>query len=90
MTEQQKRVYDFIRSRLVESPVAPSFEEIGQEIGTSSKSSVHRLVSALVDQGLIIRRPGRARSIALAGLDLSTVPTEALVAELGKRGLIRG
>jgi hypothetical protein len=45
---------------------APTYREIAKRFGCST-SRAHELVSALVDRGCLVRLPGRARSVALAG-----------------------
>lgn len=90
MTPKQKDGFDFIRARLERDGIAPSYEEITSELKLSSKSGAVRIVDALVEQGKLVKRPYRARGLALARVDLASVPTPDLVAELEKRGLVRG
>lgn len=66
MTRMQKNCYDFIAYRLRKTGVPPSFQEMSDHLGLRSKSSVHRLVTALEERGKIVRLPNRARSITLA------------------------
>ncbi|WP_306150671.1 LexA family transcriptional regulator [Roseovarius sp. MMSF_3281] len=63
MTPQQRKAYDFIVAFYEKHDYSPSFTEIADGTGLMSKSSVHRLVGALQDQGLIVHTHGRARSI---------------------------
>lgn len=92
MTPRQKDCLDFVTRRIGETGIAPSYDEILDELGLSSKSSIARLVEALVDAGHLRRRPGRARSLELTGKDrdLSAIATAALVAELERRGWRNG
>ena len=48
---------------LKRSPLTPSFEEMQSALGLSSKSGVHRLITALEERGFIARIRNRARAI---------------------------
>lgn len=63
LTHRQKELLDFIRTRLAEAGVSPSFEEMKSALGLHSKSGVHRMVLALEERGFISRLPDRARAI---------------------------
>lgn len=90
MTPLQKKALDLIRARIERDGIAPSYEEVRQELGLSSKSGPARLIDALVKQGKLVKRPAHARGVALPGVDLASASTDALVAELARRGLVRG
>lgn len=64
-TPRQKQAYDFIRSFIDKEGYGPSYQEIQEGLGLSSKSEVHRLVYALRERGLIELIPNRARCISL-------------------------
>ena len=65
MTKIQRQAYDFIKAFWAEHGFAPSYAEIGKHMGNTSKSNVHRIVTALSDRGFIKYRYGRARSIVV-------------------------
>jgi DNA-binding MarR family transcriptional regulator len=65
LTERQIEVLDFIRTRISRNGMAPTFQEISDHLGIASKSSVHRLITALEERGHIERIPGRVRAIKL-------------------------
>jgi repressor LexA len=65
MTKIQKQVYDFIKAFWAEHGFSPSYSEIATHLGGTSKSNIHRLVTALSDRGFIEYRYGRARSITI-------------------------
>lgn len=65
-TRRQKDCYDYIVACLQDTGVPPSFDEMKDALGLRSKSGVHRIITALVERGKIVRLPNRARSIALA------------------------
>jgi len=64
-TPRQKQAYDFIRSFIDKEGYGPSYQEIGEALGITSRSSIHRLVHGLKERGLIELIPNRARCIAL-------------------------
>ncbi|MBM3595976.1 MAG: repressor LexA, partial [Alphaproteobacteria bacterium] len=63
LTRKQHELLRFIGTRLEESGVAPSFEEMKEALDLKSKSGVHRLISALEERGFIRRLPNRARAL---------------------------
>lgn len=65
MTPKQKKLLDFIKGRLSETQICPSYQEMADALGFKSKSAVHRLVHALIALGEIERVRGMARSIAI-------------------------
>lgn len=63
LTAKQLELLCFIRDRLVETGVSPSFEEMKEALDLKSKSGVHRLISALEERAFIRRLPNRARAL---------------------------
>ena len=63
LTRKQHELLRFIQTRLEESGVSPSFEEMKEALDLKSKSGVHRLISALEARGFIRRLPNRARAL---------------------------
>lgn len=63
LTAKQRELLMFIRSRLDESGISPSFDEMREALDLKSKSGVHRLISALEERGFIRRLPNRARAL---------------------------
>ena len=68
VTEKQKELLLFIHSRIKESGVPPSFDEMKDALDLKSKSGIHRLITALVERGFIRRLPHRARAIEVIRL----------------------
>lgn len=66
-TARQQAGYAFICDYIQTHGYSPSFDEIKAAIGIGSKSGVNRIVSGLVERGLLRHVPGRARSIQIAG-----------------------
>jgi repressor LexA len=65
LTRKQNELLTYIRDRLAESGVSPSFEEMKDALALKSKSGVHRLISALEERGFIRRLPNRARALEI-------------------------
>lgn len=86
MTERQLRILDIVRDHIETHGFAPTYEELAEMIGLLSKGRVHLLVNQLLDRGHLIRTGGRDRAIALPDMiDLRSVPTRVLAAELERR-----
>ena len=65
ISDRQRQVLDFIRTTVAERGYPPSVREIGEAIGLSSPSTVHRHLSALVAAGVIRRDPTKPRAIEI-------------------------
>ena len=76
LTQKQKDLLLFIHSRMQDSGVPPSFDEMKDALDLKSKSGIHRLIMALVERGFIRRLPNRARAIEVIKLPESS--SEAL------------
>lgn len=63
LTNKQHELIRFIQTRLEDTGVSPSFEEMKDALDLKSKSGVHRLISALEERGFIRRLPNRARAL---------------------------
>jgi len=63
LTRKQHELLSFIQTRLEDSGISPSFEEMKEALDLKSKSGVHRLISALEERGFIRRLPNRARAL---------------------------
>lgn len=72
LTEKQKELLLFIHSRMQDSGVPPSFDEMKDALDLKSKSGIHRLITALVERGFIRRLPHRARAIEVIRLPENT------------------
>lgn len=65
LTLKQKELLLFIHSRLSETGVPPSFDEMKEALDLRSKSGIHRLITALEERGFIRRLPHRARALEI-------------------------
>ncbi|HET9810945.1 MAG TPA: transcriptional repressor LexA [Sphingomicrobium sp.] len=74
LTAKQRDLLLFIRERLGETGVSPSFDEMREALSLKSKSGVHRLISALEERGFIRRLPNRARALEVMKLPESSAP----------------
>jgi repressor LexA len=78
LTAKQRELLMFIRQRLGETGISPSFDEMREALDLKSKSGVHRLISALEERGFIRRLANRARALEVVKLpDESTVAAAA-------------
>jgi repressor LexA len=77
LTAKQRELLLFIDSRLKESGISPSFDEMREALALKSKSGVHRLISALEERGFIRRLANRARALEVVKLPETSVPRPA-------------
>lgn len=63
LTKKQYQLLKFIDTRLKETAVCPSFDEMKDAVGLKSKSGIHRLISALEERGFVKKLPHRARAL---------------------------
>lgn len=89
MTPVQNKLYQYLLER-IDNPISPTFAEIAVHMGHGSKSTVSRVIDDLIDQGLVEKRVGKARSLrALRISTLDGVTTQAMIAELKRRGVTK-
>ena len=74
LTEKQRELLVFINSRIKETGVSPSFDEMKEALDLRSKSGIHRLITALEERGFIRRLPHRARALEVLRLPDSAAP----------------
>ena len=65
LTIKQAKLLNYLTKSLKNNRVSPSFEEMRINLGLSSKSGVHRLISALEERGFIKRLHNKARAIKI-------------------------
>ena len=96
LTKQQAKLLAFIKAYQRREKASPSFDEMRVAMGLASKSGIHRIVSSLEERGYIRRLYNRARAIEvlpephLPETPLATYSTDALAAEIRRRGLTVG
>src|SRR5215831_18976520 len=65
LTERQREIYDFIRSKIETRGYGPTVREIGQAFDIKSPNGVMCHLKALEKKGLILREGFSARAIQL-------------------------
>ena len=65
LTERQQKVYELIRSLILERGYGPTVREIGEQFGIKSPNGVMCHLRALEKKGLIRRSPNKSRAIEL-------------------------
>ena len=68
LTKKQRELLILIHNRMKTGDIAPSFDEMREELGLKSKSGIHRLITALVERGYLERLPNRARALEVKKL----------------------
>lgn len=68
LTRKQLELLDFIRNRVEQDGVPPSFDEMKDALDLKSKSGIHRLITALEERGFIRRLAHRARALEIVKL----------------------
>jgi repressor LexA len=67
LTPRQRRILEFIRSRVRDRGYPPTVREIGEAVGLTSSSSVHSQLANLERRGLLRKDPTKPRAIGLSG-----------------------
>jgi len=90
LTDMQKLLLSYLRQQQAEGRT-PSYREMAKALELASPSSIKRLIDALVERGYGRFIANRARTIEVfehrRDTSLQHTSTEALVAELQRRGL---
>ena len=66
LTKKQSDVLDIIKSTITQNGYAPSYQEIAQSLGVTSRGSISKHIDALIEKGFLTKLPNAARSLALA------------------------
>ena len=65
LTRKQYEVLSYLKRRIAENNVCPSYDEMKGALKLKSKSGIHRLITALEERGFIRRLPKRARALEI-------------------------
>src|SRR3989449_5213200 len=65
LTAIQRRVFDFVRNKLIAGRPAPTLREVAARFGWSSKRAAECHIEALIRKGRLTSEPGKARSLRL-------------------------
>lgn len=76
LTRKQYDLLMFIHTRIQQSGVSPSFDEMKEALELKSKSGIHRLITALEERGYIRRLPHRARALEVLRLPENMAPAQ--------------
>lgn len=76
MTSKQSETLLFIHNYWKEHGYAPSFQDIMDHLKLSSKSGVHRLLTALKKRGKVTFIPNHARSVQVVDIPESLINTD--------------
>ncbi|MGI3210612.1 transcriptional repressor LexA [Roseovarius tibetensis] len=68
LTKKQMDLLAFINTRVQQTGVPPSFDEMKDALDLRSKSGIHRLITALEERGFIRRLAHRARALEVLKL----------------------
>lgn len=84
LTKKQRDLLVFIRDRVADGGVPPSFDEMKDALDLKSKSGIHRLITGLEERGYVQRLANRARAIEVIkfpeGLD--TPPKSSMMQKI--------
>lgn len=90
MTPREAALLEFVGEYVTEHGYSPSYAECATDLGIASKAGVLRMVTSLVSQGRLIRRPYRSRSLEVVNVvapplnaALAREITDAIVADHG-------
>ena len=73
LTRKQQEIYDYLRDNAQQFAHPPTFDELCQQLGLSSRGSLHKHIQALVEAGLVEPLEGR-QGIRLAELATKGIP----------------
>ena len=93
LTKKQYELLSLLNTRIKETGVPPSFDEMKDALGLKSKSGIHRLISGLEERGFIRRLPHRARALEILKLPENMVDSSDNIAgtpEIIAGNVIRG
>ena len=65
LTETQRRVFEFVRDRLVAGQAAPTMREVAAKFRWGSKRAAECHIKAIIKKGWLAAEPGKARSLRL-------------------------
>jgi repressor LexA len=85
LTETQRRVFEFVRERLLHAHAPPTLREIANQFGYRSKRAAECHLEALMRKGWLTAEPGKARSLRLGA---AAGPTRGRIADIPLFGSI--
>jgi SOS-response transcriptional repressor LexA len=82
MTLRQKRIVEFIDAFWEENWTSPNVRQIGEAVGLTSKSSTHRQLMSLVQEGVLERKEVDRYKILYRRRKISFTPTSVRISPL--------
>jgi len=79
---RREKIVGFVRQYIAEHGFAPSVREIGRAVGVRSTKAVKYHLDILVEQGVMGRAPGQARSLVPRTLSLAPLGALPLVGRI--------
>lgn len=77
LTPKQLECFRFIAGYIRDKGCSPTFDEVCEAMGSSSRSSAHRLIHALIERGWLRQKHGAKRSLeVIAKSDAVTLAPE--------------
>ena len=86
MTPKQRDLLVYIAKYQAEHQASPSFDEMMDHLGLHSKSGPHRMLTALREQGLILRQEHRARRIIITDEGIAAL-SNGVICPICKRAM---
>ena len=90
LTRKQYELLVYIDTRLNETGISPSFDEMKDALGLRSKSGIHRLTTGLEERGFVRRLPHRARALEVLRLPDNADPRQRAAAADAASNVVQG
>ena len=87
MTEPTKRQRDVLRAihySAMALGTSPTYRDLCEALGVKSKNAVNDHLVKLEEKGLIVKRPGRCRGLALTVAGLDAIDRRSVIDRLDK------
>jgi len=65
ITKKQMELFNFIKDYINKNNMAPSYEEMKEGTGCTTKCTIFTKINQLQDRGWITKLPGKSRSITI-------------------------
>ena len=65
ITKKQRELFIFIKDYINKNNMAPSYEEMKEGTGCTTKCTIFTKINQLQDRGWITKLPGKSRSITI-------------------------
>ncbi len=89
LTHRQNQLLYYIHHQISKRGVSPSYEEMKNAIGLSSKSGIHRIIQGLEERGYIKRLSNKARAVEIIKLPIhQTLEDQTEHASISRNALI--